>query len=88
MNGAKTVMLFIVLTLLFLLIGWFIGGRGGVTIAFIMALIMNIGSYWFSDKIVLAMYRAKPITEADNPRLIRLSAVPPRWPRCRCLRST
>jgi len=72
MNGAKTVMLFIVLTLLFLLIGWFIGGRGGVTIAFIMALIMNIGSYWFSDKIVLAMYRAKPITEADNPRLYKI----------------
>jgi len=72
MNGVKTVMLFIVLTLIFLAAGWLIGGRGGVTFAFIMAIIMNMGAYWFSDKIVLAIYRAKPITEADNPRLYKI----------------
>jgi heat shock protein HtpX len=72
MNGFKTALLFVVLTLLFILVGFLIGGRSGMTIAFIMAVIMNFVSYWFSDKIVLAMYRAKPITEVDNPRLFRI----------------
>jgi len=51
-----------------LIVGYLIGGRGGVTLAFIMALIMNFGSYWFSDRIVLAMYHAREIKENDNPR--------------------
>jgi heat shock protein HtpX len=72
MNGFKTALLFVVLTLLFIFVGFLIGGRGGMTIAFIMAVIMNFVSYWFSDKIVLAMYRAKPISETDNPRLFRI----------------
>lgn len=69
MNTFKTALLFIALTAILLIVGYLIGGRGGVTIAFIMALIMNFGSYWFSDKLVLAMYRAKEIGESDNPRL-------------------
>lgn len=72
MNGLKTALLFVVLTLLFLFIGFLIGGRGSLTIAFIIAMVMNLGSYWFSDKIVLAMYRAKPIQESDNPRLFNI----------------
>lgn len=69
MNTFKTALLFVVLTLLLILIGYLIGGQNGVTFAFIMALIMNMGAYWFSDKIVLAAYRAKEIQEGDNPRL-------------------
>jgi heat shock protein HtpX len=69
MNGFKTASLFVVLTLLFIFVGFLIGGRGGMTIAFIIALVMNFVSYWFSDKIVLAMYKAKPVSESDNPRL-------------------
>lgn len=53
---------------LFLLVGYLLGGKSGMTIAFIFSLIMNFGSYWFSDKIVLAMYRAKPVTRAEAPR--------------------
>jgi len=69
MNTFKTALLFVVLTLLLIFIGYLIGGRNGVTFAFIMALIMNMGAYWFSGKIVLAAYRAKEIKEGDNPRL-------------------
>lgn len=59
MNTFKTALLFVVLTLLLIFISYLIGGRNGVTFAFIMVLIMNMGVYWFSDKIVLAVYRAK-----------------------------
>jgi heat shock protein HtpX len=69
MNSFKTALLFVVLTLLLIFIGYLIGGRSGVTFAFIIALIMNMGAYWFSDKIVLATYRAKEVKESDNPRL-------------------
>jgi heat shock protein HtpX len=72
MNGFKTALLFIVLTLILVTAGYLIGGRNGVTIAFILALVMNFGSYWFSDKIVLAIYRAKEVTETENPRLYRI----------------
>ncbi len=69
MNNVKTAILFVVLTLMLIFIGYLIGGQTGVTYAFIFALVMNFGSYWFSDKIVLKLYRAKRIEEHDNPRL-------------------
>lgn len=69
MNTFKTALLFVALTTILLIIGFFVGGRGGVTFAFAIALILNFGSYWFSDKIVLKLYRAREISEADNPRL-------------------
>jgi heat shock protein HtpX len=72
MNGFKTALLFVVLTLMLVFVGFLIGGRTGLTIAFIIAVVMNFVSYWFSDKIVLAMYRAKPISEPDNPRLFSI----------------
>lgn len=59
MNALKTTMLMAALTVLFVLVGQALGGRGGMVIAFAMACIMNIGSYWFSDWIVLRMYRAR-----------------------------
>jgi heat shock protein HtpX len=51
------------------LIGGAFGGRQGMLVAFVLALLMNFASYWFSDKIVLAMYGAQPIEEAQAPGL-------------------
>jgi len=74
MNGLKTLVLLTALTVLFLLIGGVLGGRQGMMIAFAFAVVMNFISYWFSDKIVLAMYRGRKIQEQDNPRLYRIVA--------------
>jgi len=71
MNMLTTVFFLTVLMLLFLAIGGLLGGRSGMTMAFVMALVMNLGAYWFSDKLVLAMYRAKPVTEAAAPELVQ-----------------
>ena len=68
MNTLKTTLLMALLTVLLVLIGGAIGGRGGMTMAFLLAGGMNFFSYWFSDKIVLRMYAAQPIEEQDNPR--------------------
>lgn len=65
----RTVILLGFLTGLFMLIGYGIGGERGMTTAFLLAAVMNFGSYWFSDKLVLAMYRAKPIEPNDAPEL-------------------
>lgn len=72
MNYMKTAALLAVLTALLVLLGNVIGGRNGATIALVFAGVMNFVSYWFSDKIVLAMYRAKPVSEADAPDLHRI----------------
>jgi heat shock protein HtpX len=72
MNSFKTALLLGALTGLLLLIGGYFGGRTGLVIAFAFAMIMNFGSYWFSDKIVLKMYRAQPVTEAEAPELYRV----------------
>ncbi len=65
----KTAMLLAVLTAMLVLLGGAIGGQQGMLVAFVLALAMNFFSYWFSDRIVLAMYRAQPIDEAQSPRL-------------------
>lgn len=72
MNMIKTVFLMTVMMILFLLVGYLLGGSTGMTIAFIFALIMNFSSYWFSDKIVLAMYRAKEVTADTAPKFYAL----------------
>jgi len=72
MNTMKTVMLMVVLTLLLILLGGVVGGERGMVFAFLFALVMNFGSYWFSDKIVLATYRAREIQQSDNPTLHRI----------------
>ena len=71
-NTLKTILFLTLLTILFIFIGGLVGGREGMVIAFIFAVIMNFFSYWFSDKIVLKMYRAKEISEAENPTLFRI----------------
>jgi heat shock protein HtpX len=71
-NLIKTGFLLVVLTCLLVLIGGAVGGRQGMAIAFLLALVMNVGSYWFSDKIVLASYGAQPVTEAEAPELYRI----------------
>ncbi|MEO8483057.1 MAG: zinc metalloprotease HtpX [Acidobacteriota bacterium] len=71
-SGIKTAALLGGLSALFLLIGGAFGGQGGMFIAFIFAIVMNVGSYWFSDKLVLRMYRATEVGP-DHP-LHRLTA--------------
>jgi len=71
-NVLKTTFLLGALTGLLLLFGQVFGGRTGMIIAFGFAVVMNFGSYWFSDKIVLAIYKAKPVNEADDPELFSI----------------
>ena len=71
-NMFKTALLLAVLTALLVLIGGAIGGQQGMLVAFFFALVMNLATYWFSDKIVLAMYGAQPIEETQAPALYRI----------------
>jgi heat shock protein HtpX len=71
-NMLKTTILLGLLTGLILWIGQYFGGQQGLVIAFLFAVVMNFGSYWFSDKIVLAMYGAKPVGMNDAPDLYRI----------------
>ena len=68
-NQLKTVALLGLLTGLMLVVGSLIGGRGGVTIALVFSGLMNFGAYFFSDKIVLAMYGAKEAKKSHYPKL-------------------
>jgi heat shock protein HtpX len=69
MNGIKTALLLGLMTALVLGIGNLVGGRQGMMFAFVIAAIMNFVSYWFSDKIVLALYRAQPVNQSQAPEL-------------------
>lgn len=71
-NTVKIALLLGALTGLLMLIGGLIGGKGGVYIAFIFAVILNFGSYWFSDKIVLKMYKAQEVSESSAPDLYNI----------------
>jgi heat shock protein HtpX len=72
MNTLKTVFLMTLIMVLFLFAGYLLGGKTGMTIALIFSLIMNFGSYWFSDKIVLKMYRAQQVTKENAPKFYNL----------------
>jgi heat shock protein HtpX len=61
MSGLKTAVLLATLSGLFIAVGGVLGGESGIVLAFGIALVMNVGSYWFSDKIVLRMYKAQPV---------------------------
>ena len=71
-NALKTTFLLGLLTGLLLWIGQFLGGTQGVMVALVFAAVMNLGSYWFSDRIVLAMYGARPLADQDAPELFRI----------------
>lgn len=69
MNTLKTMVLLVALTLALVWAGAAFGGKSGMTMALIFALAMNLFAYWFSDKIVLKMYGARKVTEAEAPEL-------------------
>lgn len=69
MNTIKTVVLLAALSALIIWMGGAIGGKSGATMALVMALVMNFASYWWSDKIVLSMYRAKEVSPEEAPEL-------------------
>ncbi len=71
-NQIKTLTLMSLLTILVILAGGALGGQQGMVMAFVFALFMNGGSYWFSDKIALAMTHAQPLARQDNPGLYAL----------------
>jgi heat shock protein HtpX len=66
-NAVKTTALLALLTGLFIAIGGYLGGESGMVLAFVLALAMNFTSYWFSDKIVLRLYGAQPLSETQAP---------------------
>lgn len=68
-NTLKTVVLMTVLTVGVVLVGGAFGGRGGAVVALVIAAAMNFGSYFFSDKLVLRMYRAREVGRAEAPEL-------------------
>lgn len=69
MNGFKTTVLMVFLTLMLVAVGGLIGGKSGMTFALVMAFGMNFITYWFSDKIVLRMYGAREVSESEAPEL-------------------
>jgi heat shock protein HtpX len=71
-NTFKTAFLLTALTLLLLFIGQIFGGQNGMLLALIFAAVMNFVSYFYSDKIALAMYRAKPVTREELPRAYQI----------------
>jgi heat shock protein HtpX len=72
MNTARTVFLMTVMMGIFLLVGQLLGGAQGMTLALILSVALNFITYWFSDRIVLAMYHARQVSESDQPRLYAL----------------
>jgi heat shock protein HtpX len=71
-NQIRTTLLLAIMTVLILWVGHLLGGRQGMVIALVLAAGMNFFSYWYSDKIVLRMYRAREATAADAPRIYEI----------------
>jgi len=71
MNSLKVTGMMVGLMVLFMSLGYFFGGQNGLVLAFVLAAAMNFFAYWFSDKMVLRMYRAREISAVDHPRLFR-----------------
>ncbi|MGQ9463761.1 MAG: zinc metalloprotease HtpX [Candidatus Fervidibacter sp.] len=69
MNQIKTMLLLTILTLLFIWFGDLVGGQVGMIYALVVAALMNFGAYFFSDRIVLAMYSAREVSEWEAPEL-------------------
>lgn len=71
-NTLKTTLLLSALTGLLVFLGRAAGGESGMVTAFIFAVFMNLGAYWFSDKLVLSLYRAQPVTEDQAPEVFSI----------------
>lgn len=72
MNSFKVFLLMISLMVLFAVAGFMFGGQQGMVMAFIFAMGLNFLTYWYSARLVLRMYKAREVTEADHPRLFRI----------------
>jgi heat shock protein HtpX len=72
LNRFKTAALLAFLTALFLFVGNLFGGSFGLAIAVVLAVAMNFGAYWFSDKVILKMYKAQEVTGTDSPELYKM----------------
>lgn len=73
MSMIKTTLLLSLLTIMFVLLGGYLGGQQGLVIAFVFAVVLNVGSYWFSASIVLRTSGARPASEQDYPGLHRMT---------------
>jgi len=71
-NTLKTTFLMTLMTILLMLAGSAFGGNQGAMMALIFSVVMNVGAYWFSDKVVLRMYRAQPVAAHDAPMLYEI----------------
>jgi heat shock protein HtpX len=71
-NTLKTTLLLASLTALIVWIGGYFGGQSGMVIALVFAAVMNLGAYWFSDKVVLKMYRAREVDPSQAPGLYQM----------------
>jgi heat shock protein HtpX len=71
-NQLKTGLFLALLTALILIFGQILGGQSGLIIAFVLAIAMNVGSYWYSDRIVLRMYKAREVSSQEAPGLHRV----------------
>ena len=71
MNTIKIIIMLAALSSILMVVGALLGGRIGLVIALIFSAVMNFGSYWYSDSIVLKMYDAKPVTEEKAPLLYK-----------------
>ncbi len=72
-NNLRTGVLLVAMTALIMIVGQLVGGRQGMMVAFVLAAVMNFASYWYSDKIVLGMYKARPVTPDQAPELYALT---------------
>jgi heat shock protein HtpX len=72
MNQFKTYFFLALLTVLFILVGWVLGGKSGATYALIFAGMFNFITYWLSDKIILKMYRAREVAPGEAPELYEI----------------
>lgn len=69
MNTFKSTLLLVLLTVFLIFIGAYFGGRNGMVLAFVLSVVFNFGTYFFSDKLALSMYRAQPATREELPRV-------------------
>ncbi len=68
MNTFKSTLLLVVLTLFLIFVGDWVGGRNGMVLAFVLSVVFNFGTYFYSDKLALRMYNAQPVTREQLPR--------------------